>query len=113
MENRRNPFRSAAQTARATIGHWTPWTADQRPHCTPEAARRRAFFTPSIENTNVLVKNIDACLKDVKDWMYINTLKFYQDKNEIILCSPKNSHISINSIQCGDESICFGEFCKN
>ena len=41
-------------------------------------------------NINVLVESIEACIKDVKDWMYINKLKLNQDKTEIILCNPKN-----------------------
>ena len=64
-------------------------------------------------NINVLVKNIEACVKDVKDWMFINKLKLNQDKTEIILCNPKNYDISVNNIQCGDESICFSKFGKN
>ena len=63
-------------------------------------------------NINVLVKNIEACVKDVKDWMFINKLKLNQDKTEIILCNSKNYDISVNNIQCGDESICFSKFGK-
>ena len=64
-------------------------------------------------NINVLVDNIEACIKDVKDWMYLNKLKLNQDKTEIIICNPKKFDISINNIQCGDESICFSNSGKN
>ena len=52
------PEKSIQISCRDCQGHyWTPWTADQRPHCTPEAARCRAVFgnsgnitqTPAIE----------------------------------------------------------------
>ena len=33
-------------------------------------------------NINVLVESIEACIKDVKDWMYINKLKLNQDKTD-------------------------------
>ena len=64
-------------------------------------------------NINVLVESIEACIKDVKDWMYINKLKLNQDKTEIILCNPKNLDISKNILQCGDESICISKCGKN
>ena len=64
-------------------------------------------------NINVLVESIEACIKDVKDWMYINKLKLNQDKTEIILCNPKNFDISINTLKCGDESISISKCGKN
>ena len=35
-----------------------------------------------LNNINVLVESIEACIKDVKDWMYINKLKLNQDKTD-------------------------------
>ncbi len=66
-----------------------------------------------LNNINALVENIEACVKDIKDWMYLNTLELNQDKTEIIICNPNEIDISINNIQCGDESICFSNSGKN
>lgn len=71
------------------------------------------YFSLEPSNSSQLVKTLEACVSDVKEWMLVNKLKLNDDKTETVLCNPKSFDIVSSQITIGTENICFGSSGKN
>ena len=70
-------------------------------------------FPPSNFRDSISV--VEACVKDVSNWMVLNKLKLNEDKTEVLLCNPKHLEIEdyVNEISICDDKVIFSKKVKN
>ena len=58
---------------------------------------------------------VEACVKDISDWMIVNKLKLNEDKTEVLLCNPKHLEVVdfVNEISIGNDKVVFSKKVKN
>ena len=62
-----------------------------------------AFKSKSFQGA--VVKRLDVCIKELKDWMTMNYLKFNDEKTEYLFLVSKHQLVTTRDIQIGERVI--------
>ena len=62
---------------------------------------------------HIAISKIEACVREIKEWMTLNLLKLNTEKTEVLVITPKNAHAKVESINVDSSTVVPAKSAKN